>query len=454
MKKIIALLLAICTLASFMAILSSCKDKEDAEGVETSSQSESTTESGEEIIPASTTVTEEQWTAALNSLSSGNFTAIMQDESHEAAVVVTDTLIFEGMKQNGKIVTAEYRTNENGVTMVYECINDVWYKHPYVMDSWDNGVYGGHTRTWEQEYYWCTEGIIDDVLPIELLDYNDFTYDEEKGAYFCETIEINYGYGSDYLKNFYAYFVDGELFEVNYDFHDNDVYSAPIYHIIFSRDKAYRDISLPNEADVTPLPYKYSKPEDNKYVIHTEFDWQNALVSLQLGGYIYFEKEYTRFTMIDNKIHNFSEFGESYYSYENGAVYHYGYDIGENKWVKDAIEEYDNATGAKEIWDSIVFEHLALYTGYSSNLIFEELYWAYDYLEFNAETNEYVIDEYQSDRNGNEFRNIRVKTECGKAVEISFEIPERYEGSENTIVWHKVKITSASTNNFSLPTVE
>lgn len=444
MKKIIALLLAALMAISTMAILSACKDK-NADSGETSSQSESTSDTDGGTVPTYYTVTEEQWAAAFDSLDEGNFTAAMKDDSYESAVVVTDTLILEKVVQNGELISEQYRTNSNGSTMIYECIDNVWYKFPYVVASWDNGVFDGHIRKWEQEYGWFTEGIIEDVLPIELLDYNSFTYDEEKKAYFCESIEIKYDYGADYMTNFYAYFVNGEFFEITYDFHDNDVYSAPVYSVAFSRDESYRDISLPDEKDVTVLPTDYSKVEGKVYTVGGEFDWQNALVSFQLSNKICYESADTTATILPNKIRVDSPYDPCYYTFEDGTIYSYRFDKDKNDWVKEPADEKEiNGEKAEDAWNTLLTGYIMRYTGDETRYFFSEFYYAYGEFEFDAENNEYVLDEYDSEQFNDQFRNIRVKLENGKIVEINFEVTVSFGDGSDFVEWREVTLTPAA----------
>ena len=441
MKKIIALMLAICSFLSVMAILTSCKkEPSDTNGTESSSQSESDTEK-----PISTTVTKEEWLPIFESLYEGNFHAAMRDEYYEATTTVTENLIKETRTGGGTAYT-QYRTNENGITILYEEIDGVWYRHPEISDSWSNGVFDGHYRSWEDEYGWSTEGIVEDVLPIELLDYDLFTYDEENKYYFCEVIEIKYDYGSDYLKNFYAYFKGGELLKINYDFHDNDANSAPIYNVTFTREEEYLDISLPDESKVISLPTDYSKVE-NKFEIITEYDWQSAIISFQSSNMIRVESDTYKATILPEKIKEENEFGTVYYSFENGVPYRYDHDKGENAWIKESMEDGNNETDNRSIWELRLRECITQYTGDRTNFIMPEIYWAYNTFDFDTDTHEYFIEEYESEIHDNVFKNIRIAFKSGEIVKISFECLYNYE-------WSSVVMTPAQENSITLPAVK
>ena len=383
---------------------------------------------------AETTVTEQEWGPLLNSLYDGNYNVVSDSDYYSTVLTVTDNLIKESATYDGETHT-QYYENESGATYVYESVGEVWYKHPYVSSNWNNGVFDGYTLPWETCYFRNVEGLIDDVLPLELLEYNLFTYDDENGVYFAESIEIKYdNYPSDFLKNIRISFSDGKLLGISFEFCDNTE-GNPVYTVAFYLGEEYIDISLPDAASVVTLPTDYSNTQETVTTIGYEFDWQNAVVSFQLSNKIHIVSERASATILKDKIKVFVD-GETTYYEKNDNKYSV-YSKEDGSWVmKDDESE----------WQNKVEEVLALYSGVYANFFMPELYDGYKYFEYDEETQCYTIDEYESEGGDFAYKNVSVSFENGEILSLTFDCEF---GGE----WLTVQMSRANDNSITIPEV-
>lgn len=389
------------------------------------------------------TVSEEEWKTQLNSLYQGNFCAVSENEFYSTVVTVTDNLVLEVAKMGEKNMI-QYFSNENGMTYIYTPENDIWYKYKEIHSSWNNGVFDGYAVSWETTFGWYTEGIIDDTLPLELLDYDLFTFDEELGAYLCESIEIKYNENrSDFLKNLSISFVDGKLLKVELEFHD-DTQGNPVYRIGFYLDEEALNISLPEASKVVTLPTDYSNVEGTVTTVNTQKDWQKAVVDFQKSNQISFVSENMSAIIFADKIKATDGSEIVYYANENGKSYVY---VKENNEWRKCADQVDRKEGPEHLsWAERHSYALAFYTGNYTNYFIPELYDMFGLLEYDEKDRSYKLDEYESERNADMYKNIEVSFENGKITFLTFKYMQ--ESS-----WRKVTL-SVVAGDFDLPVIE
>ena len=392
---------------------------------------------------AVTTVTEEEWYSELNSLYEGNFCATSLNERYSSAIVVRDNLV-KAFSVAGDISQTVYYANENGLTYIYENKNDVWYKYPDINDSWTGGIYDGCIVPWEDTHGWYTAGVVDDTVPIELLDFKLFEFYEPAGTYRCENIEIKYEHGtSDFLKNISVSFSDGKLIGLSLDFCD-DTEGNPIYHVTFSLLPDDVNVSLPDFSKVVSLPTDYSQSTTTVTTIDTEFDWRNALILFSQKDSFYFKDSNITATILSDKIEVVEDGRTVYYANENGLSFLYVKDGEEWMKVADVVGSGEEET--HQSWNERYSNSIQLYVGYYANEILCELYDIYEEFEYDSENKVYTLAEYESDRGGEVFENLKVSFENGEVKSISFEF---YWGDALT----EVHLTTASANSITLPVI-
>ena len=430
MKKFFAMLLAVCTCLSVCASLASCSHEHEWDGGKITLQPSAAgdgvktftcTSCGETrtepvAFVADTRIDENAWLPAISELYNGNFRFAMTSGGDERTITVNRDIVKE-YSYIGGVAVCEYYVNVDGTSVVYKNEGGVWYKHNDVWDSWSGGVYHGENRLWEDQYKWSTEGVIDDMLPIELLEYTSFVYDEANGEYYCESIEIEYSYGaSDYLKDMHIAFENGKLKKITYDFHDN-IDGNPVYSVNVSCAEEDICISLGEAESAVSLPNDYSKTEGKTWEILAEFDWQYALVSFQKGGSVHVKGNGRDIVICGGRIKVVEGTHTGYYSEENGKSFTYEYN-GE-AWVKNADM---NGDLGQMTWSERVNIILELYTGDLTGMIFPELYWAYDEFTYDSEKKAYVADTLESDRGDVCYRNVQLFFENGRLMGMSFDL--------------------------------
>lgn len=389
------------------------------------------------------TVTEEEWNTELQALYEGNFCATSTNEYYSTVIVVKDDLVKEYAVM-GDVSQTLYYANENGLTYIYERENEKWYKYPEIHSSWSNGIFDGYPNTWEITHGWYTEGVIDDTVPIELLDFELFTFDEESGAYRCDSIEIKYDHGSsDFLKNLSVSFADGKLIGLALDFFD-DTEGNPIYNITFSLLPEDVNVSLPESSKVVSLPTDYSQNTTPVTTIDTAYDWQNAFISFSSSDNFYFENDNITAIILSDRIKAVEDGRTVYYANENGSSFIYTQDSGE--WIKVADMVDGDGGEIHQPWSERRAATIRSYVGFHTNEILCELYDIYGEFEYDAENKVYTLDEYESDRSGDFFDNIKVSFENGKIKSISFAF---YRG--DALV--RAYLSTAGANSIVLPEI-
>ena len=393
-------------------------------------------------------VTKEQWNAMLQALYDGNFQAVMSSGAYANSITVTDSLIKE-QRAVGDSVTTEYYANEGGMATWYKYENHTWCKQPYLTgDNWSDGLFMGVDHaTWEQVFRWNSAGVIDDMLPIELLELELFSYDGESGIYYCDSIEIAYGSGSsDYLKNIRVSFAVDKLLKIEYDFCD-DIEGINMYHCAFSCAAADLVIALPDPETVVTLPTDYSQVDETVTTIDTEYDWQKAIVDFQKNHRIQCVRDGKTITILKDRIKIEDELGTVYYVNDNGT----SYEIFEDQ-VSDPDD--DNPFVWKKAQDSeyVSWEERRLavmrdcFTGLGTN----NWYWGYDLFEYQETKygNYYYLSEYE-DEHGSRFQYeaIRLYFENGMLTGMSLD----YNNSEK---WNYVELSLAEENSIVLPSVD
>lgn len=389
-----------------------------------------------------TTVAKEEWLTLINTLYDSNLYIVMSDGTYESSVTVTADSV-KRQDTIGDVSVTEYYVNENGLAFVYKYENNTWYKQPYMTDDdWSQGVIGGFVHyTWERVHYRNTDGIIDDMLPISLLNYDLFSYNEEVNAYYCECIEITYDFtdSSDYLRNIYISFENDKLLEIQYEFCD-DTEGNPIYNCSFSCAGDELIISLPDENTVISLPTDYSQTEGVDTTINAEFDWQMAIIAFQKNNKIHFESGNKQITILNDKIKFADGSDTTYYANENGTSYIYEYDV--NAWIKYAEGSDEDKEIAAFSWQDRL--DMSIMECFDS-LIMPGIFWSYDLFEYNETEKTYCLAEYES-HEGFLYRNISFYFENGKLINLTFDYCK--EGA-----WHSVDLSVADSNSISLPTV-
>jgi hypothetical protein len=267
------------------------------------------------------------------------------------------------------------------------------------------------------------------MLPISLLTYDIFSYDEDEKAYFCKSVEIDYGYSSDYLTDMYIYFENDKLVEIKYDYCDNTV-DNPVYDCYFSCEADDVVIPLPDKDKVVILPTDYSEADGTDNKLDGEYDWQMAIMNFQKDHRIYYVDSDKEITIFEDKIKIVDEIGTTYYANENNDSYVYIYE-GE-RWRK----ELEGVYGEDDT--PISWEERLRSTMYScfDNEILYNIFWEYDLFEYDAETKAYCLEELES------YKNIKLSFENGKLKNVSFEY---YES--------KISLSYVD-NEFALPKIE
>ena len=379
---------------------------------------------------AKTTVEKENWVSLLNSLYDRNLYIAMSAGIRKSSITSSANVIKE-VNTVGDVTTTEYYANENGLTYIYKCRNNTWYKQPYITsDNWGSGVLESVDHTsWEKVHFWNTDSVVDDMLPISLLTYDIFSYDEDEKAYFCKSVEIDYGYSSDYLTDMYIYFENDKLVKIKYNYCDDTV-DNPVYDCYFSCEADDVVIPLPDKDKVVILPTDYSEADGTDNKLYGEYDWQMAIMNFQKDHRIYYVDSDKEITIFKDKIKIVDEIGTTYYANENNDSYVYIYE-GE-RWRKE-LEGVYGEDDTPISWETRL--RSTMYSCFGNEILYN-IFWEYDLFEYDAETKAYCLDELES------YKNIKLSFENGKLKSVSFE-------------YYESKISlSYVYNDFALPKIE